>query len=210
MPPGVAFHEGRNGCHNRPLPHIKGTILRTRRDFVLRYHGQDAWRRAYDALGREDRAALDGPVLATSWYPFDLCTRLERAIVDACAEGDERICVDIGAYMAAENLANLYRTFLDDREDPTSFYRRIERRYPTLYDFGSMTVARASGRDEIQIVHDYQGFATRTGCLATLGFVRGAGVSVAIPRLRVEERWCQALGNASCLVVVTWGASAKK
>jgi len=187
------------------VPNVKGSTLRTRRDFVLRYHGPGAWARVYAALSPPDRAVCDGPILATNWYPFDLCARLERAIVSALAEGDERICLDIGAYSAAENLATLYRTFLGDGEDPVAFYQRFERLHPTLYDFGSMTVARAPSRDEIHIVHDYQGFATRTNCLSSIGFFRGAGVSVAIPKVRVEEKWCQASGNASCFCVVRWG-----
>jgi hypothetical protein len=192
------------------MPQVKGSTIRTRRDFVLRYHGPEAWSRVRGALRDADRDLLDGALLASAWYPFDLCTRLERAIVDACAEGDERICVDMGAFSAAENLATLYRTFLAGGESPADFYKRLEQLYPTLHDFGSMNVFKPENRDEIHIVHDYQGFATRTNCLAALGFFRGAAVSVAIPAVRVEETWCQALGNASCLLVVTWGDGTRR
>lgn len=187
------------------MPNVKGSTLRTRRDFVLRYHGPGAWAAVYAALSVEDRRVCDGAIVPTSWYPFALCTRLERAIVHACAEGDERICLDIGAYSAAENLATLYRAFLGDGESPGAFYERFARVYPSLFDFGSMTVARSSARNEVHVVFDYQGLATRTNCLAATGFLRGAGVSVAIPRLRVEEKWCQARGNASCFIVIKWG-----
>jgi predicted hydrocarbon binding protein len=211
MPPGGSFHGGSAPALPSPVvPRVKGSTLRTRKDFVERYHGPRAWQRVRDALSEEDRAAWAGVVQAGAWYPFEACTRLERAIVDGCAEGDERICVDIGAYSAAENLATLYRAFLADAEDPFEFYRRFERLYPTLYDFGSMAVARVVAREELHVVLDFAGFATRTNCLATLGFFRGAGVSVAIPRVRVEERWCQARGNSSCLVVVQWGEAGRK
>jgi len=205
MPHPGRFHGRRNRVILPVVPQVKGSAMLSRRDFVLRYHGPAAWRTVHDALAAPDRVTWDGTVIADAWYPFEACARLERVIVESVADGDERICADIGAFSAAENLASLYQTFLSNGEDPVAFYRGFERRHAAVYDFGTMMVAQPQGRAEIQIVHDFEGFATRTNCLVTLGFFRGAGVSVAIPRLRVEEKWCQALGNASCLVVVQWG-----
>ncbi len=172
---------------------------------MLRYHGDAAWRQVQGALTVEERSAVEGPILANAWYPLDLCSRLERAIVDACADGDERICIDVGSYTAAVNLASLYRTYQAGGEDPSSFYKKLERLHPKLYDFGSMSVVEPMGRKEVHLLHDFEGFATRTNCLASIGFFRGAGISVAIPGLVVEEVSCQARGNANCLFVARWG-----
>jgi predicted hydrocarbon binding protein len=71
-----------------------------------------------------------------------------------------------------------------------------------------MTVVEPMGRKEVHLMHDFAGFATRTHCLASMGFFRGAGISVAIPSIAVEEVSCQARGNANCLIVVRWGGAA--
>ncbi len=185
---------------------MKGSTLRTRREFVLRHHGEEAWRRVLGDIGNEMAAEVSGPLVATAWYRFDLRNRVERAIVEVCGRGDEGICVDMGAFSAMENLSTLYRSYRQGGEEPGPFYRRFAQLYPTLYDFGKMGVVESSTGAEVRIVHDLEGHATRTNCLGAVGFFRGAGQAAGIPGLRVEEPSCQVRGDEKCLHVVKWGA----
>lgn len=193
----------------RPMASVKGSTLRTRRTFVLRHHGEEAWRRVLGALPAEMAAECDSLLVASRWYPFALRNALEAAIVRVCAAGDEKICVDMGAFSASENLSTLYRQFRAGGDEPGPFYRRFAQLYPALYDFGRMGVVESAEENVVRIVHDFDGNATRTNCLGTIGFFRGAGQAAGIPGVVVEERGCQVRGDTSCVLLVRWGGRRK-
>ena len=66
---------------------VKGSVLRSRLDFVRDQGGEDALARVLESLSPEDQKALHN-VIPVAWLPFEIGKRLDDAIVRVLGGGD--------------------------------------------------------------------------------------------------------------------------
>ena len=56
------------------------------------------------AMPPEDQVKIKGTILSTTWYPFELGNRLDKAIVQVLGKGKESFFEELGAESRAEAL----------------------------------------------------------------------------------------------------------
>ena len=61
-------------------PKIKGALIKDPRDWMRTAYGAEAYAAALSKLSDADRAFVDGPILAGSWYPIAAWDRFQAAM----------------------------------------------------------------------------------------------------------------------------------
>jgi hypothetical protein len=61
-------------------PRIKGAVIKDPRDWMRTAYGPDAYQAALAKLSASERAVIDGPILAGSWYPIEPWDRFQAAM----------------------------------------------------------------------------------------------------------------------------------
>lgn len=61
-------------------PKIKGAVIRDPRDWMRTAYGPEAFHAALAKLSDADRAFVEGPILAGSWYPVEAWDRFQAAM----------------------------------------------------------------------------------------------------------------------------------
>jgi|SoiMetStandDraft_2_1073263.scaffolds.fasta_scaffold417667_1 hypothetical protein len=182
---------------------IKGTMLRTRLEFVRERYGPEAPPSVLGALSAEERRLVQS-ALPGSWLPFSLLSHIDQEIVRRFGDGNAEVCREIGAFSAHRTLVTVYRVFVEQAEgDPQRLMEGMSTLHATFYDWGSMR-ATSAGERLCRVESDYQGGATRANCLTAVGFYGEALRQLAVRGAQVLERGCQALGAPLCLYEVTW------
>ena len=161
---------------------VKGSILMARRAFAQK---RAVWDRVLGSTTALDREVLEGALLATSWYPLEVTSRLEASIEKHCGVGD-RIYEEMGTFSAATNLRSLYRAFVSDASNPHTFYEKLLRAYPRMHDYGKAWSERLTPTS-LAILHDFDGHASKSFCNISMGFFRAAGVNVGIKACAIAE-----------------------
>ena len=183
-----------------PRGNVKGGAIQARLAFVREQRGEDAVRRVMARLSEEDRKDC-AHVLATSWYPFELNTRLDEAIAAEMAMG-ENVFILMGEKSAAHNLGSTHRVFITDR-DPHGLLRRAAQIYQAYYDTGHRTYERVSDTKAILRTHESQTFS-KHDCLTVIGWHRKAIEMCGGKNVRVTETKCRAKGADVCEYVCEW------
>jgi hypothetical protein len=62
------------------VPKIKGAVIKDPRDWMRTAYGPEAFEAALSKLSAEDRAFVDGPILAGSFYPVQPWDRFQAAM----------------------------------------------------------------------------------------------------------------------------------
>jgi hypothetical protein len=62
------------------VPKIKGAVIKDPRDWMRTAYGPEAYQAALEKLSTEDRAFVDGPILAGSFYPVQGWDRFQAAM----------------------------------------------------------------------------------------------------------------------------------
>jgi hypothetical protein len=182
---------------------VKGTMLRSRLDFVRERFGPEAPRAVLGALSEEERRLVQS-ALPASWLPFSLVNHLDDEIVRRYGDGNAEMCRDMGAFAAHRSLATVYRVFVEQAGgDPHRLMEGMSRLHSTFYDWGTMRASRA-GERLCRVESDYKGRATRANCLSSVGFYGEALRQLAVRGAQVLERACQASGSPLCVYEVAW------
>lgn len=180
---------------------VKGSVLVSRRAFVVRHFGEDAWERVLAALAPDDRRHL-APPAPVGWYPFPLGERLDRAIVAVLGDGDAEVFRRLGAASARENLTGSHRFFLRPG-DPQGFLERTESFYHLYYDHGRRSYERTGPTSGVLTTYDAEIFST-PDCLTVAGFYQEALAMCGAREVEVVEETCRARGGAHCRYRLSW------
>lgn len=93
------------------MQQIKGSVLKSRLAFVVDHSGIEGRERVLQALHEDDRRALNS-ILTVKWYPLDLGSRLDDAIVRTLGDGKSAFFEKLGAASADKNLGSVHKAFL--------------------------------------------------------------------------------------------------
>ena len=181
---------------------IKGNVLLARREFVRDHFGGDGWRRVLEALEPADRMTLEGIIVQMLWYPFDLGSRLDGAIVKVLGRGDTAIFEEIGAESARVNLGSVHQDFLV-RGNPQAFMANMPAVYGFYYDTGRRTYERTGPDSCLITTLDADSFSV-VDCLTVAGWFREGLKMCGAKSAEVVEETCRAKGADACRYRVRW------
>ena len=125
-------------------PRLKGSVLRTRLAFVEQHAGPDALARVLARLPADQATSLRS-ILSANWYPFELGTQLDRAVVDELGGGRPEFFLRLGAESADRNLGGVHKVFI--KSDPHLFLSQAPTIYSLYYDRCNRTYERTAERE---------------------------------------------------------------
>lgn len=181
---------------------IKGVVVQARREFVEKNFPAGSWERVLAALEPADREVVNGILFASQWFPFDVGTRLDKAIVDVLGGGDMRTFEAIGAQSAKKNLAEAHQGFLTPG-DPQLFMKRTEAIYRFYYDTGHRTYEETGPNSGVMTTYEAETFSA-VDCLTVIGWYKEALRMCGAKNVDIVEEECRARGGAFCRYRVQW------
>ncbi len=181
-------------------PRLKGSVLRTRLAFVEQHAGKEALERVLARLPADQAASLRS-ILSANWYPFDLGTQLDRAVVDELGGGRPEFFLRLGAESADRNLGGVHKVFI--KSDPHRFLAQAPTIYSLYYDRGNRTYERTAEREGVLTTHDAETFST-ADCLTVVGWHVRALELCGAQGVRIVEEECRAQGGTVCRYRVSW------
>jgi uncharacterized protein (TIGR02265 family) len=184
------------------MQQIKGSVIKSRLAFVEEHAGKAGVDRVLGALAESDRKALSS-VITVKWYPFELGTRLDEAIVRVIGGGKPEFFERLGAASAEKNLTSVHKAFLTNG-DPHSFLTRTPAIYSMYYEKGHREYQKTGDRSAVLTTHDAEVFST-PDCLTIVGWHRRALEMCGAESVRVVEEECRAKGGAVCRYALSWG-----
>jgi hypothetical protein len=96
------------------MQQIKGSVVKSRLAFVEEHSGKEGVENVLASLSEDDRKALRA-VVTVKWYPLDLGTRLDEAIVKVLGGGKPEFFERLGAASAEKNLTGNVRRSIGAR-----------------------------------------------------------------------------------------------
>jgi hypothetical protein len=135
---------------------LRGTAMRDTKDWIVQTYGPELYKRALAKLSAEERAVIDGTVLAGSLYPLAVWDRFLAAaraeVRQATGETEEafdrRNVFEAGPRMARTAYSILLRVL-----SPTTILARVGGVLERLYDGArATTVENVDGRCVLRLV----------------------------------------------------------
>jgi uncharacterized protein (TIGR02265 family) len=180
---------------------IKGGILKSRIGFVDEHFGKEGREKVMMALSDDDRKALSS-ILTVKWYPLDLGTRLDDAIVRTLGDGKPEFFEKLGAASADKNLNSVHKAFLTVG-DPHGFLTRTPSIYAMYYEKGRREYEKTGDKSGTLTTYDAETFSL-PDCLTIVGWHRRALELCGATSVRVVEEECRARGAKVCRYTVSW------
>ena len=180
---------------------IKGSIIKSRLEFVRRELGDDGLSKIIDNLPEEDQKIL-GRLVAVAWVDFEVGKRLDDAIVKSLGGGSTRFFERLGEVSAEVNLTTLHSAFLTPG-DPQAFLAKAPQIYRLYYDVGWREYESEGEREGVLITHDAETYS-KPDCLTVIGWYRKALEMCGAKNVRIMEESCRATGGDVCKYRVTW------
>lgn len=183
------------------MQQIKGSVLKSRIAYVDETFGKEGRERVFQALTDEDRKALS-MILTVKWYPLELGTRLDDAIVRTLGNGKPEFFEKLGAASAEKNLGGVHKAFVTEG-DPHAFLSRTPAIYAMYYEKGRREYQKAGEKTGVLTTHDAEVFSA-PDCLTIVGWHKRALELCGATDVRVVEEECRARGAPVCRYKVSW------
>ena len=180
---------------------IKGSILKSRLEFVRQAIGDNGLAEVLGSLSEEDQSLL-GRLVTVAWVDFELGQRLDNAIVKAMGGGSTRFFERLGEASAEVNLTTLHSAFMSEG-DPQAFLAKAPQIYRVYYDVGWREYEQTGEREGILTTHEAETFST-TDCLTVIGWYRKALEMCGAKNVIIREETCRATGGDVCRYRVSW------
>lgn len=183
------------------MQEVKGSVLKSRFAMIEDLGGAAAVERVLAAMTPQDRAALK-TVVAIGWYPFDLGTRLDDAIVRTLGGGRPEFFEKLGAASAEKNLTGAHKSFLAPG-DPHRFLSRAHAVYAAYYKSGHREYERTSDKEALLTTYEAATFSV-PDCLTVVGWYKKALEMCGCAGVKVVEEECRARGGKVCRYRASW------
>jgi uncharacterized protein (TIGR02265 family) len=183
------------------MQQIKGSVVKSRLAFVEEHSGKEGVQTVLAALPEADRKAL-ASVMTIKWYPLDLGTRLDDAIVRVLGGGRSEFFERLGAASAEKNLTTVHKAFVT-AGDPHAFLARTPAIYSMYYEKGRREYQKTGDKSAVLTTYDAEVFSA-PDCLTIVGWHRRALEMSGAQNVRVVEEECRAKGGAVCRYAIAW------
>ena len=181
---------------------IRGSVVLSRKAFVEKNFGGEAWEKIVGSLSPENKKALSGILVHIGWYPFELGKELDQAIVDVLGHGDKQIFEQIGANSAKENLSSVHQSFIR-KGDPQAFMRQANQIYRFYYNVGHREYEETGPTSGVMTTFDVETFS-EVDCLTVVGWYKEALKMCGAQAVFMVETKCRAKGDDVCQYNVNW------
>ena len=183
------------------MQQIKGSVVKSRLAFVEEHSGKEGVEKVLAALPEPDRKAL-ASVISVKWYPLELGTRLDDAIVRVLGGGKAEFFERLGVASAEKNLTGVHKAFVT-QGDPHAFLTRTPAIYSMYYEKGRREYQKTGDKSAVLTTHDAENFSA-PDCLTIVGWHRRALEMCGARSVRVIETECRAKGGAVCRYSLSW------
>jgi uncharacterized protein (TIGR02265 family) len=183
------------------MQQIKGSVVKSRLAFVEEHSGKEGVDKVLAVLSEDDRKAL-ASVITVKWYPLDLGTRLDDAIVRVLAGGKPEFFERLGAASADKNLTTVHKAFVAPG-DPHAFLTRTPAIYSMYYEKGRREYKKTGEKSAVLTTYDAEVFSA-PDCLTIVGWHRRALEMCGARSVRVVESECRAKGGTVCRYSLSW------
>ncbi|MCU0305162.1 MAG: DUF2378 family protein [Thermoanaerobaculales bacterium] len=180
---------------------IKGSVLKSRLEFVHKEFGEEGLSKVMASLSEADQKILSR-LVAVAWVDFEVGRRLDDAIVKALGGGSTRFFERLGEASAEVNLGTLHAAFLAPG-NPQAFLAKAPQIYRLYYDVGRREYKQTGEREGVLVTHDAETFS-KTDCLTVIGWYRRALEMCGAKNVRILEEECRASGGGVCRYRVSW------
>jgi hypothetical protein len=170
--------------------------------FVARRFGERALKDVLDALGEESRAVFKSGISKDSWVSFRSVRELMRQVDARLGRDDMYLVLECGR-AGAEGAFDLLRDIKPPQPPPELLVSEMPKLGPRVMrgiDFQVKRVGRGYGR--LELIE--QGEPSLHSCVATLGFMDRSLDRFGAAEVEVTLLSCQALGDESCLMDLSW------
>ena len=181
---------------------VKGTALSSSVKYLQDKFGPDALEKVIINLPEDQKAAVRGGVLASSWYPFSTLVSIMRAAKKAYGAGAPDIYRDIGRASADYSLSTVYKIFFKVGS-PQFIIGRAATLYTNFYTSGEMKVLDSGkGFANVQIT----GFnePCEEYCMRLWGWMERMLELTGARNIKAAHTKCRLKGDALCLYQGTW------
>jgi predicted hydrocarbon binding protein len=183
---------------------VKGQLLIARFDYLREAHDMHAVARVLDSLSPEDRDRVRG-LVRDRWYPFALLLRLDHALVQVIAGGDQAFFEELGRASARHRtewlgehaaLVNVH-----------AFLSRVADEHRRFHDFGRAAYRRTGFHSSDMTFCEYPELDPAF-CLASRGYFLGVLELLLGRPGEVHEVACQCAGDPACVFRLDWRRAA--
>jgi uncharacterized protein (TIGR02265 family) len=181
---------------------VKGSVLRSRLDFVRSHFGEAGVTSVLTALGENDRRILTAGLLPAQWYDFDLGQRLDQAIMRTVGKGSAETFRSLGKTSAEVNLGGVHQAFVRPG-DPHGLLRRAPAIYKLYYDTGRRSYEQTGPTSCRIVTHASESFS-EADCLTVVGWHEYAVEMCGGRDVRIEHPACRARGDQVCDYRISW------
>jgi uncharacterized protein (TIGR02265 family) len=180
---------------------VKGSVLRSRLDFVRDQGGDDALLKVIESLSPEDQKVLHN-VVPVAWLPFEIGKRLDDAIVQVLGRGSLSYFERLGESSAEKNLGTVHAAFLAPG-DPHGFLAKAPQIYRMYYQVGRREYEKTGEKEGVLTTFEAETFS-KADCLTVIGWYKKALEMCGAVNPRVFEEECRARGSEVCRYRVSW------
>lgn len=184
------------------MPNVKGSVLRSRLDFVEKKFGAPVLERVLAALPPDERQILGRRLLPAQWYPFTLGESLENTILRVLGEDGRRTFLEMGRRSAEYNLEGVHKVFVH-AGNPHGLLCRAPAIYKLYYDTGHRTYEMTGENTCSLITYDSESFS-EADCLTIIGWHERAVELCSGRHAEVDHPRCRARGDAVCEYLISW------
>jgi uncharacterized protein (TIGR02265 family) len=181
---------------------VKGAVLISRVEYVRSEYGDAAWQRVLARVSPASRQLLEGLLLSSAWYAFEINTDLDHAIVEVLGHGDRGIFKKMGAKSAQANLSGPHQAFLK-KGDPQAFMAATDLVYRFYYNTGRREYRQSGPGSGVITTYDAETFS-ENDCLTVMGWYEEALRMCGATSVRITEETCRARGGPHCRYQVSW------
>jgi uncharacterized protein (TIGR02265 family) len=180
---------------------VKGSVLRSRLEFVEEKFGADALQNVMQSLSAEDQQALNN-MLPSSWLPFEVGRNLDDEIVKVVGGGKIEFFEQLGVASAEKNLTTVHSAFLTP-DDPHGFLKKAPQIYRLYYQTGRREYEKVGEKEAVLTTHEAETFSN-PDCSTVIGWYKRALEYCGAVNPQVVEEECRARGSEVCRYRVTW------
>ena len=184
------------------MANVKGSVLRSRLDFVEKEFGREQLDLVLETLAEADRRILAGGLLPAQWYEFALEERFEKALLQVLGEEARATFLEFGRRSAVYNLDGVHKVFVHPG-DPHRLLSRAPAIYKLYYDTGHRTYEKTGENSCRLVTHDAE-VATEGDCLTVIGWHERAVEMCDGRDVVIDHPRCRARGDTVCEYLISW------
>ena len=181
---------------------VKGSALRSSMNFLRENYPAPTVELILKGLPEEDRKILALPILASSWYPIEVLSRLARAMEKETPGDPEDLFTRLGKQSCEDGLNTIYKIFFKVGT-PSFIIKRVAQVWSNYYDEGRMTIL-SSTSNTVHVRLDERPMPDAAMCTRITGWMIRAIELSGGRRISLDHTACVHRGAPHCEWKADW------